>query len=42
MVSPAERSAAIVDIYPTIAEHMRFDMPEEVAAQLEGQSLLWK
>ena len=42
MVSPAERSAAIVDIYPTIAEHMRFDMPEEVAAQLEGQSLLSK
>ena len=40
MVSPAERSAAIVDIYPTIVEHMRFDMPEEVAAQLEGQSLL--
>jgi predicted AlkP superfamily pyrophosphatase or phosphodiesterase len=42
MVSPAERSAAIVDIYPTIAEHMRFDMPEEVAVQLEGQSLLSK
>jgi predicted AlkP superfamily pyrophosphatase or phosphodiesterase len=42
MVSPAERSAAIVDIYPTIAEHMRFDMPEEAAAQLEGQSLLSK
>ena len=40
MVSPAERSAAIVDIYPTIVEHMRFDMPEEVAAQLDGQSLL--
>ena len=40
MVSPAERSAAIVDIYPTIIEHMRFDMPEEVAAQLDGQSLL--
>ncbi len=40
MVSPAERSAAIVDIYPTIGEHMRFDMPEEVAAQLDGQSLL--
>ena len=29
-----------MDIYPTIVEHMRFDMPEEVAAQLEGQSLL--
>ena len=42
VVSPAERSAAIVDIYPTIAEHMRFNMPEEVAAQLEGQSLLSK
>ena len=42
IVSPAERSAAIVDIYPTITEHMRFDMPEEVAAQLEGQSLLSK
>ena len=40
MVSSAERSAAIVDIYPTIVEHMRFDMPEEVAAQLDGQSLL--
>ena len=40
MVSPAERSAAIVDIYPTIVEHMRFDIPEEVAAQLDGQSLL--
>ena len=40
MVSPAKRSAAIVDIYPTIVEHMRFDMPEEVAAQLDGQSLL--
>ena len=40
MVSPAERRAAIVDIYPTIVEHMRFDMPEEVAAQLDGQSLL--
>ena len=40
MVSPAERSAAIVDIYPTIVEHMRFDMPEEVASQLDGQSLL--
>ena len=40
MVSPADRSAAIVDIYPTIVEHMHFDMPEEVAAQLEGQSLL--
>ena len=42
MVSPSERSAAIVDIYPTIAAHMRFDVPEEVAAQLEGQSLLSK
>ena len=42
MVSPAERSAAIVDIYPTIVEHMRFDVPDEVAAQLEGQSLLSK
>ena len=42
MVSPAERDAAIVDIYPTIVEHMRFDLPDEVAAQLEGQSLLSK
>jgi predicted AlkP superfamily pyrophosphatase or phosphodiesterase len=42
MVSPRERDAAIVDIYPTIVEHMRFDMPDEVAAQLEGQSLLSK
>ena len=42
MVSPAERGAAIVDIYPTIVAHMRFDVPDEVAAQLEGQSLLSK
>lgn len=42
MVSSAERGAAIVDIYPTIVEHMRFDVPDEVAAQLEGQSLLSK
>ena len=42
MVSSAERDAAIVDIYPTIVEHMRFDVPDEVAAQLEGQSLLSK
>ena len=42
MVSPAERDAAIVDIYPTIVAHMRFDLPDEVAAQLEGQSLLSK
>lgn len=42
MVSPEERDAAIVDIYPTIVEHMRFDMPDKVAAQLEGQSLLSK
>ena len=42
MVSPAERKAAIVDIYPTIVAHMRFDLPDEVAAQLEGQSLLSK
>jgi len=42
MVSSAERDAAIVDIYPTIVEHMRFDVPDDVAAQLEGQSLLSK
>ena len=42
MVSPAERDAAIVDIYPTIVAHMRFDVPDEVAAQLEGQSLFSK
>ena len=42
MVSSAERGAAIVDIYPTIVAHMRFDVPDEVAAQLEGQSLLSK
>ena len=42
IVSPAERDAAIVDIYPTIVEHMRFDLPDGVAAQLEGQSLLSK
>jgi len=42
MVSSAERDAAIVDIYPTIVEHMRFDLPDDVAAQLEGQSLLSK
>ena len=42
MVSPAERDAAIVDIYPTIVAHMRFDVPDEVASQLEGQSLLSK
>lgn len=42
MVSPAERDAAIVDIYPTIVAHMGFDVPDEVAAQLEGQSLLSK
>mgnify|MGYP004074368921 CR=1 FL=1 len=35
-----ERSAAIVDIYPTIVEHMRFELPGEIAAKLEGQSLL--
>jgi len=40
MVSPRERAAAIVDIYPSIVEHMRFQLPDEVAAQLEGQSLL--
>jgi len=40
MVSPRERSAAIVDIYPTIVEHMRFELPGEIAAKLEGQSLL--
>jgi arylsulfatase A-like enzyme len=42
MVSSGERNAAIVDIYPTIAEHMHFEVPDEVAAQLEGQSLLSK
>ena len=42
MVSSAERGAAIVDIYPTIVAHMRFDVPDDVAAQLEGQSLLSK
>ena len=31
-----ERTPAIVDIYPTIAEHMRFELPADVAAQLEG------
>ena len=40
MVSPRGRSAAIVDIYPTIVEHMHFDLPDETAKKLEGQSLL--
>ncbi len=42
MVSNRADRAAIVDIYPSIVEHMRFDLPDDVAAQLEGQSLLSK
>lgn len=42
MVSPRNRQASIVDIYPSIAEHMRFELPVQVAAQLEGRSLFAK
>lgn len=42
MVSSRNRQASIVDIYPSIAEHMRFELPAEVTAQLEGQSLFAK
>lgn len=42
MVPSHERTPSIVDIYPTIVEHMRFELPAEVAEQLEGQSLLSK
>jgi predicted AlkP superfamily pyrophosphatase or phosphodiesterase len=42
IVLDRERTPAIVDIYPTIVEHMRFELPAEVATQLEGQSLLSK
>jgi len=42
MVPSHERTPSIVDIYPTIVEHMRFELPAKVAEQLEGQSLFSK
>lgn len=39
---PQGKKAAIVDIFPTIVEHMRFNLPNKIAAQLEGQSLFLK
>lgn len=42
IVPNRERTPAIVDINPTIEEHLRFELPADFAAQLEGQSLLSK
>ena len=39
---PQGKKAAIVDIFPTIVEHMRFNLPNKIDAQLEGQSLFLK
>ena len=42
IVPTCERTAAMVNNYPTSLEYMRFELFAEVAVQLEGQSLFSK